>query len=86
MKEEYKWSVYSALNSAQSVAFDEDGTFWVATTGGVVGYLPSRDSFQIYRTTEGLLSLNITALAVDPATGDLYMGGQRADQHPPSQR
>ena len=34
---EYQWTVYSALNSAQSVAFDDAGTLWIATTGGVVG-------------------------------------------------
>jgi ligand-binding sensor domain-containing protein len=69
---EYQWSVYSALNSVQGVAFDSSGALWVATTGGVVGV--SADTFTIYRTTEGLLSLNVTAVAFDPATGEMYVG------------
>ncbi len=70
----HTWTVYSALNSAQSVAFDGEGAFWVATTGGVVGYTSRPDSFRIYHTTEGLMALNTTAVDVDPATGDVYAG------------
>jgi ligand-binding sensor domain-containing protein len=78
---EYQWTVYSALNSAQSVAFDDAGALWIATTGGVVGYTATNDSYQIYHTrdqlfpaNEGLLSLNSTAIAFDPGTGDMYVG------------
>ena len=70
---EYQWSVYSALNSVQGVAFDSSGTLWAATTGGVVG--AAADTFPIYRTTEGLLSLNVTAIAFDPLTRQMYVGG-----------
>lgn len=80
-QDEYQWTVYSALNSAQSVAFDGEGSLWIATTGGVVGYTPANDSYQIYHTrdevfpeNEGLLSLNSTAIAFDPGTGDMYVG------------
>jgi ligand-binding sensor domain-containing protein len=70
----YEWTVYSALNAAQSVAFDAAGTVWAGTTGGVVGYVPARDSFVVYRTTDGLISLNTTAVGVDPSNGALYAG------------
>lgn len=73
-EEEYRWTVYSALNAAQSAMFHDDGVFWVGTTGGAVGYSSPPDSFRILRTTEGLLSLNVSAIAVDPGSGDLYMG------------
>lgn len=72
--ENYSWTVYSALNSARDVAFDAEGAFWVATTGGVVAYSSPADSFRIYHTTEGLLALNTSAVDVDPATGDVYAG------------
>ena len=71
----YEWTVYSALNSVKSVAFDREGMIWAGTTGGVVGYHPDDDSAVVYRTTDGLLALNTTAIAVDPATGSLYAGG-----------
>lgn len=78
---DFQWTVYSALNSAQSAAFDEDDILWVATTGGVVGYDSRDDSFSIYHTRDdiypekqGLLSLNSTAIAFDPVTGDMYVG------------
>jgi ligand-binding sensor domain-containing protein len=78
---DFQWTVYSALNSAQSAAFDEDDILWVATTGGVVGYDSRDDSFSVYHTRDdiypekqGLLSLNSTAIAFDPATGDMYVG------------
>ncbi|MEO5931107.1 MAG: hypothetical protein ABIR47_14340, partial [Candidatus Kapaibacterium sp.] len=74
-QEEYKWSVYSALNSVQGIAFDNAGTLWSATTGGVVGYSAARDSFIVYRTSEGLLNLNATAIGFDPVSGDMYVGG-----------
>jgi ligand-binding sensor domain-containing protein len=70
-----EWSAFSALNAAQSVSFDRDGVLWVATTGGVVGYDPGSDSTQVLRTTEGLLSLNCSAVAIDTTTGDMYVGG-----------
>lgn len=73
-EEEYTWSVYSALNAAQSAIFHDDGVFWVGTTGGAAGYSSPPDSFRILRTTEGLLSLNVSAIAADPGSGDLYMG------------
>lgn len=70
----YEWSVYSALNSVQSVAIDAAGTVWAGTTGGVVGYHVAQDSFEVYRTTDGLMTLNTTAIGVDPASGALYAG------------
>lgn len=77
----YRWTVYSAMNSGQGVAFDADGKLWIATTGGVAGYDLAADSYTIYHTRDqiypekqGLLSLNSTAVGVDPATGDLYVG------------
>ena len=69
----YTWAVFSALNNVQDVAFDSDDRLWVATTGGVVGSRTG-DSDIVYRTTDGLLALNCTAIAVDPANGDLFIG------------
>jgi len=74
VRDDYTWKVYSALNSAQSATFDDEGVLWIGTTGGAVGYSAALDSFLTYRTTEGLLSLDVSAIAVDPSSGDLYMG------------
>ncbi|MBS1910402.1 MAG: hypothetical protein JST22_00315 [Bacteroidetes bacterium] len=78
---EYEWTLYSALNATQAVAFDTAGTFWVATTGGVVAYHSGDRSFQVFHTTDqiypekqGLLALNSTAIAFDPSNNDMYVG------------
>ncbi len=71
----YTWTVFSALNAAQDVAFDPDGRLWIATTGGVVGSRVN-DSGVVFRTSDGLLSLNSTAIDIDPLSGDMYVGGQ----------
>ena len=66
-----RWTTYSALNAAQGVAFDSDGTLWIATTGGILGYHAETDSFEVYRNTEGLLSLNSTAGITKDGTANL---------------
>jgi len=69
----YTWTVFSALNKAQDVSFDAEGRLWVGTTGGVVGF-GDGDSNVILRTSDGLMSLNTTAISVEPSSGDLYIG------------
>lgn len=78
---EYQWTVYSAVNSSQAVAFDAEGRLWAATTGGVIGYDIAADSIQVFHTKDelfpdrqGLLSLNSTAIAFDPQSQDMYVG------------
>lgn len=70
----YEWSAFSSLKFAQSVTVDDSGTLWVGTTGGLFGYNVANDTYQIYRTTEGLLELNALAVAYDSTDGSLYVG------------
>lgn len=69
-----EWSVFSAVNKTQDVAFDSSGTLWIATEGGIVSYDPSTREYGYLRTSEGLLRLNSTAIAFDPSNGDMYVG------------
>ena len=69
-----EWSVYSAVNVTNDVAFDNAGKLWVATTGGVVSFDPDTEQYGYIRTSEGLLRLNSTAIAFDPTSGDMYVG------------
>lgn len=73
-QDRYVWSVYSALNNSQGATYDLNGDLWVASTGGVIRYNQAGDSTRIYRTTDGIISLNSTAIGVDPLTGDVYVG------------
>lgn len=54
--------------------FDADGGLWVATTGGVFRYDPTTDSFNVFRTTEGLLRLTALAVGYDDLSKMLYVG------------
>jgi ligand-binding sensor domain-containing protein len=69
-----EWSVFSAVNVTLDVAFDRAGVLWAATTGGVVAYDRTDDSYRYFRTMDGLLRLRSTAIAFDSATGDMYVG------------
>ncbi len=71
----YEWKVYSAVTSIRAASFAADGTLWAATTGGLLGFDLQSNSFNYVRTTEGLLRLNSSALAVAP-DGALYVGSE----------
>lgn len=70
------WEVYSALDRSTSIVSSNDGSLWVGTTGGVYRYDPVAGTSQVYRTDGALLDLAATAVGINPANGDLYVGGK----------
>lgn len=53
----------------RDVAFDRDGTMWIATSGGLARYLPDTDGFETVELNrpgdEVSISLDVSSLAVD---------------------
>ena len=69
------WDVFSALDRSTNLTVDSEDRVWVGTTGGGYSYNPADGSVTVYRTSEGLLRLNASAVGVDPSSGDIYFGG-----------
>ena len=68
------WDVFSALDRSLFVTVDSDENVWVGSTGGAYRLSPSDGSLITYRTSDGLLRLNVAAIGVDPVGGDVYFG------------
>ncbi|MCE2502532.1 MAG: hypothetical protein J4G05_00485 [Chlorobi bacterium] len=69
------WEVFSALDRSTDVAVDGEGKVWVGSTGGAYQFDPVTREATVYRTNNGLLRLNVTAVGVDRESDDVYFGG-----------
>jgi ligand-binding sensor domain-containing protein len=70
----YKWETISGVNNAQDISVDNDGNFWIGTTGGLLKYFPKQDSFKLYKLEDGLIALNVTSVGVDKKSGNIFTG------------
>lgn len=68
----YKWETISGVNNAQDISVDNDGNFWIGTTGGLLKYFPKQDSFKLYKLEDGLIALNVTSVGVDKKSKYFY--------------
>ncbi|MBM4176686.1 MAG: hypothetical protein FJ213_11025 [Ignavibacteria bacterium] len=59
-----KWQNFTNMKSINKIAVTDDG-IWAGTTGGVFYYSYSKKTFEQFTTTEGLKSINVTAIAID---------------------
>ncbi len=59
-----KWQNYTTMKSVNKIAITNDG-IWAATNGGAFFYSFKDKSYLQFTTTEGLKSINVTAIAVD---------------------
>ncbi len=60
------WTTFVGANAVTDLAFDHDGDLWAATTGGVVRWHPTDNTFVHYTTADGLASNDIDSVAVSP--------------------
>lgn len=67
-----QWKSFTAKREIRALAFDR-GVIWAATSGGMFSYRVSDRSFQNYTTSEGLKSIDLTAITSDPA-GAIWIG------------
>lgn len=74
----YRWSVYSTVDNVRAATFDAEGGLWLASSGGVAHHtvIGGEDSVEVFRTSDGLMALNSTAIGFDPVSGDIAVGAQ----------
>jgi len=58
------WKTFTSARDVRDIAMS-DSVIWCATNGGVVKYLPQQDRFNIITNTDGLVSNDIVAIAVN---------------------
>lgn len=68
------WQTHTSLYNARCAKVDSKGTVWIGTTGGLYSAQPGMNNIQVFRNIDALLSLDISALAVEPGTDAIYVG------------
>lgn len=68
------WQTYTSMHNVTTTDFDSRGVVWSGTSGGVFSYDPSTGSYQVFRNIDALLSIDITALRVQPGTDVVFAG------------
>ncbi|MBU3742763.1 MAG: hypothetical protein FGM24_10865 [Candidatus Kapabacteria bacterium] len=68
------WNTYSSLNTVRAATVDPSYRIWCATSGGVFVHDPADGTTKEFRNIDALTSLDVTTIASDPQTGDVYVG------------
>lgn len=66
------WKSYTSMKTVRAVA-TAGTTFWAATSGGLFAWNSTQDSYTQFTNTEGLLSVDLTALTID-SSGTIWSG------------
>src|SRR5713101_5012530 len=75
-----EWKTYTSKREVRDLAMDQRGVIWVATSGGMFSYRIVDSSFTQFTTSEGLKTIDLTALSVD-GQGNIWVGGQNGFLH-----
>lgn len=75
------WKTYTAKNEVRGVVFDgRTGTVWAATSGGLFSYRVSDSTFSGITTSDGLKTIDLTAIALD-SNETIWSGGSDGFVH-----
>jgi hypothetical protein len=74
------WKSYTSKRNVRSVAADNSGTVWAATSGGVFSYRPADSSLTQLTTSEGLRSIDCTSL-FSGSDGTVWIGTSEGYVH-----
>jgi streptogramin lyase len=75
------WKSFTAKRDIRDLAWDEPrGTVWVATGGGMYSYRDADKSFREFTTSEGLRTIDLSAVAVD-RQGTVWVGATNGFLH-----
>lgn len=66
------WNVYTSKRTVRDIAV-MGGAVWAATSGGLFSYTLSDTTFQEFTTSNGLRTIDLTAIAVDKQ-GTIWLG------------
>jgi hypothetical protein len=76
-----KWKTYTAKREIRDLTYDRDSkTIWAATAGGMFSYRLSDETFQEFTTSEGLRTIDLTAITVDDR-GAIWVGSSNGFLH-----
>lgn len=62
------------MYNVRTAASDSKGLLWVGTNGGVFTYNPLTQEYQTFRNIDALLSIDVTALRIQPETDAVFIG------------
>lgn len=68
------WQTYTSMYNVRTAATDSKGIVWAGTNGGVFAYNPLTQEYQTFRNIDALLSIDVTALRVQPETDAVFIG------------
>lgn len=68
------WQTYTSMYNVRTAATDSKGIVWAGTNGGVFAYNPLTEEYQTFRNIDALLSIDVTALRVQPETDAVFIG------------
>lgn len=68
------WKSYTSLVDIETISADKNGNIWAGTSGGAFKYNPASKNYEEFRNINGLLSNQITKIAINPVTDEVYLG------------
>ena len=74
-----QWKSYTSKRDIRSVSVAVTG-IWAATTGGLFSYQPAGKTFRQYTTSEGLKTIDLTAVCTD-SVGNVWIGASNGFLH-----
>ena len=74
------WRSYTAKRDIRDLAIDRNNPIWAATSGGMFSYHLTDSTFQQFTTSEGLKTIDITAITVD-IEGCVWVGASTGFLH-----
>jgi ligand-binding sensor domain-containing protein len=69
-----EWKSYTSKREVRAVVSDGSNGIWVASSGGMFSYNFADSSFREFTPTEGLRTLDLTAITID-GKDDIWIGG-----------
>ncbi len=73
------WKTYTCQRNLKDIVVSND-FIWAATSGGLFSFRKSDNTFQQFTTSEGLKTIDLTALAVD-GSGNIWVGASNGFIH-----
>ena len=74
-----EWKTYTPKKEVRGIT-SAGGVLWAATAGGLFSFDPESGAYSTFTTSEGLRSIDLTAIAADPA-GNLWIGSSDGTLH-----
>jgi ligand-binding sensor domain-containing protein len=74
------WKTFTSKREVRDLTVDRSGIIWAATSGGMFSFNPADSSFGQFTTSEGLRTIDLTAIAID-SSGSIWTGAGNGFLH-----